>query len=425
MNRKALLVAFHFPPIKASSGLERTLALARHLPALGWEPAVLTAHPMAYERTSTERMEGLDGSVPVHRAFALDTARHLAVAGRYPGWLAQPDRWRTWMLGAIPTGLAMIRRYRPQVIWSTYPIVTAHDIGYWLHRLSGVPWVADFRDPMVEFDDRQQVWHPGHPRLRKMRLDTEGRAAAHARALTFCTRSALSICAARYPQADQSLWRVVPNGFDESAFQTAAPVAPSRPADAPLWLLHSGTIYPTPDRDPTHFLRALAQVRAARGTHRRPVRVVLRGSGVERLYADLIRELDLQDWVSFEPVVDYISALREMQQVDGLLLFQGYTSNPAIPAKLYEYFRAGRPILAMVDDAGDTAALLKSNGVGSFAPLDDAEQIAASLHAFLDALERGEAQGMPREQAATFERGVATQGFARLFDDVAAASPRI
>ena len=420
MNRKVLLVAFHFPPIKASSGLERTLALARHLPSCGWDPAVLTAHPMAYEKTSSERMEGIEASVPVHRALALDTARHLAVAGRYPGWLAQPDRWRTWMLGAIPTGLAMIRRYRPQVIWSTYPIVTAHDIGYWLHRLSGVPWVADFRDPMVEFDDRQQTWHPAQPRLRSMRLFTEQRAAGHARALTFCTPSALGICAARYPQADQRFWRVVPNGFDEAAFRDAtAPAGIAGEATAPLSLLHSGTIYPTPDRDPTHFLKALARVRAERGPGRRGVRVVLRGSGVEKLYADLIRELDLDGWVSFEPVVDYVSALREMQQVDGLLLFQGYTSNPAIPAKLYEYFRAGRPILAMVDDAGDTAALLRSQGIGAFAPLDDADRIAVALHAFLDGLEQGTVHGMALDRAADFERGVATRGFARLFDEIA------
>ena len=38
--RKALLVAFQFPPFKASSGLERTLSLVRHLPEFGWEPMV-------------------------------------------------------------------------------------------------------------------------------------------------------------------------------------------------------------------------------------------------------------------------------------------------------------------------------------------------------------------------------------------------
>jgi hypothetical protein len=43
-----------------------------------------------------------------------------------------------------------VRRHRPAVIWTTFPIPTAHRIGYWLQRLMGLPWVADFRDSMTE-----------------------------------------------------------------------------------------------------------------------------------------------------------------------------------------------------------------------------------------------------------------------------------
>ena len=82
----------------------------------------------------------------VERAFAVDAARHLAVRGRYPAIVARPDRWAAWWLGAVPRSLAMIRKYRPAAIWSTYPIATAHTIGQTLHRLSGLPWIADFRD---------------------------------------------------------------------------------------------------------------------------------------------------------------------------------------------------------------------------------------------------------------------------------------
>src|SRR5258708_18079159 len=31
-------------------------------------------------------------------------------------------------------------RSRPHAIWSTYPVATAHKIGYTLHRLSDLPW---------------------------------------------------------------------------------------------------------------------------------------------------------------------------------------------------------------------------------------------------------------------------------------------
>ena len=109
MSKRILLVAFHFPPIKASSGLERTLALTRHLPALGWEPLVLSASPRAYPAVSEERISQIPPDIVVRRPFARDASRTLSIAGRYPRWATLPDRWLSWMMGAVPVGLSMIR----------------------------------------------------------------------------------------------------------------------------------------------------------------------------------------------------------------------------------------------------------------------------------------------------------------------------
>lgn len=48
--RTALLVAYHFPPIAGSSGLQRTLRFAQYLPEFGWRPVVPSVRPSAYER---------------------------------------------------------------------------------------------------------------------------------------------------------------------------------------------------------------------------------------------------------------------------------------------------------------------------------------------------------------------------------------
>ena len=139
--RRVLMIAFHFPPLAGSSGIQRTLRFVQHLPAHGWQPLVLTAHPRAYEATSADLLGSIPPDTVVERAFALDTARHLAVAGRYPGFLARPDRWRSWALGAVPAGLAMIRRHRPDVIWSTYPIASGRvrPKPSWLCRFENFP----------------------------------------------------------------------------------------------------------------------------------------------------------------------------------------------------------------------------------------------------------------------------------------------
>ena len=80
--KKVLMIAYHFPPLAGSSGIQRTLRF----------PLVLTADPRAYERTSDDLLDEVPSGLVVERAFALDTARQLSVRGRYLGWLARPDR---------------------------------------------------------------------------------------------------------------------------------------------------------------------------------------------------------------------------------------------------------------------------------------------------------------------------------------------
>ena len=48
------MVAFHFPPLAGSSGIQRTLRFVQQLPESGWEPIVLSAEPRAYERTTED-----------------------------------------------------------------------------------------------------------------------------------------------------------------------------------------------------------------------------------------------------------------------------------------------------------------------------------------------------------------------------------
>src|SRR3954463_12658579 len=150
MSKRVLMVAYHFPPMNISSGIQRTLRFVQYLPEFNWEPVILTAHPRSYTGVSSASLAEVPAHLQLKRAFALDTARHLSLWKMYPRWLALPDRWCTWWLGAVPAGLSLIRKFKPDVLWSTYPIATAHLIAYTLHRLTGIRWVADFRDPMIE-----------------------------------------------------------------------------------------------------------------------------------------------------------------------------------------------------------------------------------------------------------------------------------
>ncbi|HEX5136670.1 MAG TPA: glycosyltransferase family 4 protein [Planctomycetota bacterium] len=390
MSPRVLMVAYHYPPCTGSSGIQRALTFSRYLPECGWDPIVLSAHPRAYEATSKDQMGDIPAGVPVHRAFALDTKRHLSIGGRYPGFLAIPDRWATWALGAIPLGLRLVRRYRPAAIWTTYPIATAHRIGYWLRRRTGLPWIADFRDSMTE------EGYPSDPRQFRAFRKIERLAMEHAARVVFTTRGAVRMYRERYPSVPANRFVVLPNGYDEAPFVEAAQAfaTESGGAGGPLTLVHSGILYPS-ERDPRPFFDALAELKRTGAVDAARLRIVLRATGHDATHRPEIERRGIADLVKLEPQVPYREALREMLRADGLLLLQASNCNHQVPAKVYEYFRARRPILALTDARGDTAAVLSDAGMDTIVPLDDAAAIARGLEAFLGQVRAGTAPLVP------------------------------
>jgi glycosyltransferase involved in cell wall biosynthesis len=417
VNKRVLMIAYHYPPMRGSSGIQRTLKFSQYLPQSGWGPVMLSAHPRAYSNPGDDQMADIPASVPVTRAFALDTARHLSVGGRYAGFMALPDRWASWCLGAIPAGWRLIRRHRPAVIWSTYPIASAHLIGLVLRRLTGLPWVADLRDPMTD------VSYPEDPRTRRVFQWIERKTIEHCTVAVCTTPGAIKTYEARFPAIPRERYHLIENAYDEENFADAerggAAAAPGAHG-GPLTLVHSGIIYPS-ERDPVPLFQALAALKQQGAVSAASVRVVLRATAHDDYLGGLIAEHGIADLVQLAPHVAYRDALAEMLNADGLLILQASNCNHQVPAKLYEYLRARRPILALTDSDGDTAATLRQAGIDSIAPLDQKDAIIAMLPRFLEQVRSGTAPLASAAVIAAHSRRARTEQLALLLDQVSAS----
>jgi len=376
--KRILMIAYHFPPLSGSSGVQRTLRFVQHFPAFGWEPIVLTAHPMSYERTSQDLLEDVPEGTSVTRAFALDAAKHFAVAGRYPSMLGRPDRWMTWQYDGIRQGMKLIDQYQPDAIWSTYPIATAHIIAAELQRRSGLPWVADFRDPMA------QEGYPSDKKTWQHFKRIEERAMQQASLAVFTTPAAARSYRDRYPDAKARI-EVVENGYDEDTFTKAESELLARKPLNPgyLTLLHSGIVYPS-ERDPTALFDALSKLKLSLPAAAEQLKLRFRAPVHYELLCKLALQYDVLSNIEVLPAITYRNALVEMLCADGLLLLQAANCNEQIPAKLYEYLRAGRPIMALTDMEGDTALILTASGVHSIASINDSAAIANLLARFVE-----------------------------------------
>jgi len=368
-KRSIIIVAFHFPPIQGSSGYHRVLSFAKHFPALGWQPRILTVRDLAYVKSNPDNLALVPGDVEVVRSLALDAARHLAIKGRYPGWLAVPDRWRSWVPFAVRAAKRMIRRQRPDVILSTFPIASAHLVARTIHRKTGIPWVADFRDPMV-LDN-----HPPEGKIRCTYADIEASVFREAAAVIVTTPGADEMYRRRYPSAAEKI-TVVQNGFDEEIFDVADGMKDRSKNSTKIKLLHSGLVY-REARDPRPLFRAIAKLVNSGEILESKIEIMFRASSQERFIVEEAKRHGLERIVTVGASISYKEAISEMLASDSLLLLQSRDCNIQIPAKAYEYLRCGRPILAITDPYGDTGKLLSTFGVTDIAALENDSMIAA------------------------------------------------
>jgi glycosyltransferase involved in cell wall biosynthesis len=413
-RRRLLLVAVHYPPIQDSSGVHRSLAFSKYLPEFGWDVTVLTVHSRAHEKVLSTNLRYIPQGVEVLRAPAWDAARHFAIAGRYPSMLAIPDRWSSWIPFAIIVGTRALRGKKFDAIFSTFPIASAHVIACKLHRRARLPWIADFRDPMVT------TTYPAAPSMRARWSRIESKVMHEASRVTVTTPGAANYYRRTYGDLPNTRVVVIENGFDEEMFPGAAPTRPQHDdATGPAVLLHSGVLY-IGDRNPLAFFRALRRLVDARVVDSKSVQVRLRASGFEDHYRAVLQELELPDIVRLLPPVPYAEALQEMREASALLLFQGTASAAQIPAKAYEYLYAGRPILGLSDPRGDTGQLLRRFGIPGISALEDEDGIFEMLKASLPRILDHSYPVPPRETVSALSRRAGAAALAELLDQTLA-----
>lgn len=405
MSHNILMIAYHFPPVAASSGFLRTLKFSQYLPCFDVQPFILTVKPSAYEKISEEnyKLLGEHTSDSLKRCVAKDSARDFSWRGKYFGFLAFPDRWASWIPFGIAAGLRQIKRNRVDVIWVTYPIVSALVIGYWLKKLTGLPLICDLRDPIWEEETYQNNYRSRWlKRFEKKLLSLSDW-------IVFTSPGTIEKYRKRYPSVIDAKSQLITNGFDSNDF----PEIDVKKCGKRVFL-HSGII-PIYERNPENFFVALKTLKEGGVLNAQQHEFRLRACGFEDIYRQRTKALGIDDIVSFPGSISYASAIREMQSADVLMVFQDSTCNWQIPAKVFEYMQAQRPILAWADRESDTAEILSGCDMGKYiAPLSDAGAIADVLENFIQ--EGGwRAKSIGHER---FERRALTEKLALLVEAI-------
>lgn len=390
--RKVLLLTYHFPPSGAVA-VYRMLGLVRYLPKFGWQPIVVAPPRVPWEPEDTSLLAHVPPELPIERVpFAT------GLFGKVARYLAPEGHWIWKARGACER---MIRAHQPAALITSSPPGCVHVLGLRLQRRHRLPWLADFRDP----------WIAGRPLPRVgIRKCVEGwlekRTMQRATVLIANTPLNQASWVDAYPEAAGKMVSIT-NGFDPERFVAGD----SNPIEtSPLTVLHAGELYY--GRDPRPLLDALLGEPL-------PVQVEFLGRATEQI-CDLpaeIRTRGLEHCVHVSGQIAYKEAIQKMMHAGILLLVNTPGHRTGVPAKLYEYLGAGRPILALAEPDGDIAWVLRESGVlYRIASPSDVPRLRQALVELIDAVRAGQNPGSDRAALQQFTRERMAQKFADCLD---------
>lgn len=329
-----LIVAHNYLP-ENIIGAYRPARFQRYLPQFGYSASVLTASPQP------------PGGTPGvwTQPFSYNLLEALFFKTFFPY-----DERMTWLPGASRLGQKILETPPPpRLIFSTSPPISNHYVARRLSRKFRLPWVADFRDPLVANFSRHTLLSRWADR------QAEATFVRDAQAIIMNTGAAADELRTRYPHSAAKI-HAIPNGYDPA---DAFPQLPLPPRTTPLWF-HGGSLYL--NRYP---LRLLASVdRLALAVQIQMVGVIEDPSILDNPHAQSLRaqgRLNLDNQV--RPKAE---ALRLASEANGTLIFDHFHAhgpNLAIPAKSFDCIRAGRPILAFTSPSAPLDSLLAYSGV--------------------------------------------------------------
>jgi len=429
---RVLFVSYEFPPV-GGAGVQRVTKFVKYLPRKGWSVSVLTVKNPSVPVSDSSLSADVPPETIVRKARTLEPGYRVKAAVSAGGVLGerrtrpmrsmvkkcvrevanailQPDPQILWAPNAIREGLKLLREIPHSAIVASAPPFSSLLIGAALSRRTGVPLVLDYRDEWgisnVYRENRRTS------RLSQIIQNSLQRKAVKAASVLIATTpsSGRSLEFLRDKFCATARVEYIYNGFDPDDFANSSSdeLLSTLSTDGFYRLAYIGTLWNLTDAAP--LVTAVELLSKTRPEIARRLELVFAGrrTGPQEMLLSRLEGLPCK--LVRLPYVNHGEAMRLLRSASGLCVLLANTPDAGrvVPAKIFEYMAALRPIVAIAPRGELWDIVAKIPGGTCLLPTDPTA-IADALAKEIERKERGDAVDLPALDSSEFSREIQTQ----------------
>ncbi len=445
--KRVLIITYYWPP-SGGSGVQRWVKFAKYLPQNGWQPVIYTPEnpELAYVDSTLEGDVPEDAEIvrrPIFEPYGIYrkllslfgkggrkgdgksevnpiNAQKKSLGQRLSLWVRAnffiPDPRCFWVRPSVKFLKNYLKDHPVDVIVSSGPPHSMHLIARRLSRATGLPWVADFRDPWT------RIFYFKH-------LPLTGLSLCRHRSLEQGVLDDASVIVAVSPlvqdefrQMTSTPVELITNGFDGEDFEEAdmemraAEEETGSENEEFFTLVHTGVF--SSDGNPLELWKVLSEIVASDREFATRLRIKLVGK-TDKPVLDAIAEAGLGGYVVNLGYVSHIEAIREQCGASVLILplRQESESRAILPGKLFEYLASRRPVIGIDQPGGAMDRVLTDAQAGRTFDWSDGAGMKAEVLRCWKLFREGRL-GDNDEDIERFSRRRLTRQMAQLFESL-------
>jgi glycosyltransferase involved in cell wall biosynthesis len=430
---KVLYLSYYWPP-SGGPGVQRTLKFIKYLPDFEVEPFLITvkenraSYPLidktlkkeipkslkvfktnSFEPLEWYRLLNKKKEIPYSGFVNMDKTTPFQKIARFiRGNVFIPDARVGWKSYAVKQALRLTKKESFKAIVTTSPPHSTQLAGLKLKQKTGLPWIADMRDPWTDINYYKDFYHLPFAKKKDAAFELEVLETADRILVTsFSTKKLFT---EKSDKINPEKIIVIPNGYDEADFTEK-----SKPPKKEFVITYSGTIADSCNID--EFLNSIAEFEKLNPDF--PMKINFVGKVSDGIKKQI-------DNLSIRKNVEYVGYVSHKKSIEYLLhstvlfmaLPQVKNNEGHIPGKLFEYLAAQKPLIFIGTRNSDVAEIIEECNAGRSFDYKDGIRMLEYINELTDKWKQSPNLDLKNKMYKKYSRKVLTKLFTEIIKGI-------